>query len=190
MNRARPPADSSLSEEVNRGYAEEHEDGAKRVADDRSARHASALRREDVEHGLPDEKTAAEHRDRRMAADNAIKKDDREDEHLAQLQQRVGGHYLTRACSKSATMSSAASMPVDTRTVPGPTPSSARSAGVRPRCDVISGYEIVVSTPPRLAAKDTISKRFIIRCTAGRPPARSKASMPPAPSGTRRLAVS
>src|ERR1700694_1875294 len=60
-------------------------------------------------------------------------------------------------------MSSAASMPTDTRIVPGPTPSSARSAGLRPRCEVISGYGIVVSTRPWLAASVTLRQPHLPR---------------------------
>src|SRR5204862_2756850 len=83
--------------------------------------------------------------------------------HLEQLQEGIRRHQLgTMACAKSATMSSAASIPTETRTVPGPTPSLARSSGVRPRCEVISGWEIVVSTPPRLAANETRWKRDIM----------------------------
>src|SRR5438046_2348729 len=128
----------ALREEVNRRDPDQHEDAAQRVADDRSAGDASALRGQDVEHGLPDEKPASEHRDRRVAAQHAIEKDDREDDYLAQLQQRVRGHQPARACSKSATMSSTASMPVDMRTEPDQNPSYARPAGDIPRCDVPS----------------------------------------------------
>src|SRR2546430_17454074 len=96
MTGARPAGDSSLSQEVNRRDPEQHEDPAQRVADDRSAGDASALRGQDVEHGLPDEKPASEHRDRRVAAQHAIEKDDREDDYLRSEERRVGKECRSR----------------------------------------------------------------------------------------------
>src|SRR6202165_28285 len=171
--------------------ADDHEDRAERVPDQGTPVDRSALWGQDVQDRLADQESPADDRDRGQARQNAGQENRARDQDLQQLQKRVrrhlAGHYA-RAWAKSATMSSAASMPTDTRTVPGPTPSSARSAGVSPRCDVISGYETVVSTPPRLAAKVTIRKRDSMRCTAARPPSRSNASIPPVPSGISRSA--
>src|SRR6476661_105573 len=140
---------------MDRDDSDDHEDPGQEVADQRSPVHRSTFGSQDVEDRLRHQVAGAKDRDRGGARDHPVHHHAAGDQNLDQLQERVGGHQPPRACAKSATMSSAASMPTDTLTVPGPTPSSVRSAGVRPRCEVISGYEMVVSTPPRLAANAT-----------------------------------
>src|SRR5450759_3671156 len=150
------PAVTPSGGEVDRDDADQHEDGADEVADQRAPVDRTSLGRKDVEYRLAHQKPSPEDGDGGGVGQHPVQEHGAGNQHLDELQQRVRRHQAApSACAKSATMSSGASMPTDTRTVPGPTPSSARSAGVRPRCEVISGYEMVVYTPPRLAANAT-----------------------------------
>src|SRR5262249_34345964 len=132
---------------------------------------------------------AAQHGQARPVGQHAVAEDGPEQGDLDELDDRVQVHRLVLMDrEKSSRRSCGSSRPVETRTVPGVMPSASRSSGDSDTWDVMSGYEMVVSTPARLAAKRTIRSSRSMACTAGRPPARSKASIPPAPCGSRRRA--
>src|SRR5690606_3995952 len=61
-------------------------------------------------------------------------------------------YSLLSACSKSATRSSAPSIPQDNRTRSSGMPTRARWSAPTLACEVTAGLVIVVSTPPRLGA--------------------------------------
>src|ERR1700674_634705 len=101
-------------------HADEHEDPAEEISDQRPAVYRASLGREDVEDRLADQKTSAQDGDRRRACEHPEHEHGAGEQHLDALKQRVRRHQ-PRACAKSATISSAASIPTETRTVPGPT---------------------------------------------------------------------
>src|SRR5690606_20900147 len=65
---------------------------------------------------------------------------------------KPGDQILLSACSKSATRSSAASIPQDSRTRSSGSPILARWSAPTLACEVTAGLVIVVSTPPKLGA--------------------------------------
>jgi len=71
-------------------YADDDKGTAQRVSDQRAAVDAAALGREDVEHGLADQKSPTEDGYGRRPDQHAEQQNDAEGKHLDQLQERVG----------------------------------------------------------------------------------------------------
>src|SRR5262249_35114722 len=179
------------SDEVDQEDAGSHVDPAQEVACERPAEHGAALRRQDVESSLSHQQAAAQERKARAVRQDAVAEHGGEQRQLHELDHRVQAYRgrLMMDRSKSSFRSMGSSRPAETRTVPDFTPRSIRSLAGMSRCDVSAGYEMVVSTPARLAAKRTRRNLEIIAWTACCPPARSNASIPPAPSGSKRCAI-
>src|SRR5215813_198991 len=178
-------------EEVDQEDAGGGVDRPKKVAGQRPPEHGAPLRRQDVESRLAHQQSTAEERQAWPVRQDAVAEHGREQRQLEELDHRVQAYRCGLAMdrSKSSFRSTGSSRPAETRTVPGVTPLAIRSPDERSRCDVRAGYETVVSTPARLAANRTSRNLETISWTARRPPARSNASIPPAPSGNRRRAT-
>src|ERR1700681_2069862 len=117
--------------EVDQDQADHDIHGGKAVADQRSPVHTAPFGGEDVEDRLPDQVAPAKQGDRRRIAQHSVEEDRARHQDLEQLEGGVDGqNQEASACAKSATMSSGSSIPTETLTVPGVTPSSALSSRV------------------------------------------------------------
>ena len=84
-----------------------------------------------------------------------------------------------RACDRSATRSSACSMPIDRRIVVSPTPMRARTSAGTPECVVVPGWQASDSVPPRLTASLKICSRLRQANASASPPLMSKEKVEP-----------
>src|SRR5690349_15917352 len=84
-----------------------------------------------------------------------------------------------RACWKSAHRSSGCSSPTETRMLPSPMPAALSPAASSCRWEVEAGCSTRVSTPPSDGAIAASRSAVMNRRPASRPPATSKATMPP-----------
>src|SRR3954470_12268341 len=97
----------------------------------------------------------------------------------------------TRAnpCPRSQIRSSTASIPTDSRIVPGPTPAARSSSSLNWRCVVLAGWMMRLFESPTLARCDHRVTPRMKSCPAARPPRQSKENTAPVPDG-RYLAAS
>src|SRR5205085_5752615 len=88
-------------------------------------------------------------------------------------------HEATRssACARSSFRSSMSSMPAEMRTRPSVMPMAARRSAGTEACVMVAGWEMSVSTPPRLSASACSRTLFNSRRAASSDPT-SNASMP------------
>src|SRR5437588_615162 len=99
-------------------------------------------------------------------------------------------HAFSSAWSKSAIMSPASSRPALTRIRPSPMPAARRASGSIWRCVVEAAWPTSVLIPPRLVATHASCRASQKRTAGSTPPSTSKASIPPNPLVSSRVATS